>query len=42
LVDWYEGQGLLATVDAAGDPDLVTERVVEAVEAARQRKALHQ
>jgi adenylate kinase len=41
LVDWYEGQGLLATVDAAGDPDAVTDRVVEAVEAARQRKALH-
>jgi adenylate kinase len=41
LVHWYEGQGLLATVDAAGDPDAVTERVVEAVEAARQRKAVH-
>ena len=40
LVDWYKGQGLLATVDAVGDPDEVTERVVEAVEAARQRKAL--
>jgi len=40
LVDWYKDQGLLATVDAAGDPDEVTERVVEAVEAARQRKAV--
>jgi adenylate kinase len=40
LVDWYKTQGLLATVDAAGDADEVTERVVEAVEAARQRKAV--
>ena len=28
LVDWYRDQGLLATVDAVGDPDEVTERVV--------------
>jgi adenylate kinase len=41
LVDWYKGQGLLAAVDAVGEPDEVTERVVEAVEAARQRKAVH-
>jgi adenylate kinase len=40
LVDWYKDQGLLATVDAVGDPDDVTARVVEAVEAARQRQAL--
>jgi adenylate kinase len=40
LVDWYKAQGLLATIDAAGDPDEVTERIVEAVEAARQHKAL--
>jgi adenylate kinase len=40
LVDWYKAQSLLATVDAAGDPDEVTEHVVEAVESARQRKAL--
>jgi adenylate kinase len=38
LVDWYKGQGLLATVDAAGDPHEVTEQVVDAVEAACQRK----
>jgi adenylate kinase len=39
LVDWYGAQGLLATVDALGDPDEVTKRVVAAVEAARSRKA---
>jgi len=42
LVDWYKRQGLLATVDAAGEPDEVTEHVVAAVEAARQHKALDQ
>ncbi len=42
LVDWYKDQGLLTAVDAVGDPDDVTARVVEAVEAARQRKALRQ
>jgi adenylate kinase family enzyme len=41
-VDWYKRQGLLATVDAAGEPDEVTEHVVAAVEAARQHKALDQ
>jgi adenylate kinase len=40
LVDWYKSQGLLAAVDAVGEPDEVTDRVVEAVEAARQRKAV--
>jgi adenylate kinase len=40
LVDWYKERGLLATVDAAGEPDEVTRRVVEVVEAALQRKAL--
>jgi adenylate kinase len=40
LIDWYAGQGLLATVDASGSPDEVTERIVQAIEAARQRKAL--
>ena len=39
LVDWYGAQGLLATVDALGDPDEVTKRVIAAVEAARKRKA---
>ncbi|HYA44862.1 MAG TPA: adenylate kinase [Acidimicrobiales bacterium] len=34
LVDWYKEEGLLATVDATGDPDLVTERVVAAIDAA--------
>ena len=40
LVDWYREQGLLATVDAVGSPDEVTERVVAAVEAQRQYKAV--
>jgi adenylate kinase len=40
LIDWYAEQGLLATVDASGSPDEVTERTVQAIEAARQRKAL--
>ena len=40
LADWYREQGLLATVDAVGSPDDVTQRVVAAVEAARQHKAL--
>jgi adenylate kinase len=40
LVDWYAEQGLLATVDASGSPDEVTERTVRAVEAAREREAL--
>ncbi|HET9058913.1 MAG TPA: adenylate kinase [Acidimicrobiales bacterium] len=34
LIAWYEGKGLLATVDAVGTPDEVSRRVVEAVEAA--------
>lgn len=42
LVDWYKARGLLATVPAVGDPDDVTDRVVAAVEAARQHKALRQ
>ncbi len=40
LVDWYTEQGLLATVDASGSPDEVTERTVQAIEAARRREAL--
>jgi adenylate kinase len=35
LVDWYAKLGLLATVDAAGPPDEVTQRVFTAVEGAR-------
>jgi adenylate kinase len=42
LVDWYSEQGLLATVDASGPPDEVTERTVKAIEAARvRRKGVH-
>ncbi len=40
LVDWYSEQGLLATVDAVGSPDDVSERVVAAVEAQRQYRAV--
>jgi adenylate kinase len=40
LVDWYREQGLLATVDAVGSPDEVTERVVAAVQAQRRYKAV--
>jgi adenylate kinase len=39
LVDWYRERGLLATVDAAGSPDEVTERAVAAIGAARQQRA---
>ncbi|MGA3220423.1 MAG: hypothetical protein ABSE77_15310, partial [Acidimicrobiales bacterium] len=39
LIDWYRQRGLLATVNAVGDVDTVTARVVAAVEAARQGKA---
>jgi adenylate kinase len=35
LTAWYRALGLLATVDAVGDPDQVASRVVEAVEAAK-------
>ena len=37
LVSWYTEQGLLATVDASGTPDEVTERAVKAIEAAHAR-----
>jgi adenylate kinase len=40
LVDWYQGEGLLATVDAVGSPDDVTQRVVAAIEAVRQNKVV--
>ncbi len=36
LIDWYAKQGLVATVDAAGPPDEVAERVLAAVEGARR------
>ena len=42
LIDWYAEQGLLATVDAVGSPDEVTDRAVKAVEAARARTAFGQ
>ncbi len=38
LVSWYTEQGLLATVDASGSPDEVTERAVKAIEAAHARQ----
>jgi len=40
LVDWYREQGLLATVDAVGSPDEITQRVVAAIGAARQHKVV--
>ncbi len=40
LIDWYRQRGLLAAVNAVGDMDSVTDRVVAAVEAARQDKAI--
>jgi adenylate kinase len=42
LIDWYRGRGLLATVNAVGDVDSVTARVVSAVEGARHSKAVGQ
>lgn len=39
LVQWYQERGLLATVDATGTPDEVTERVLGAVQTARARVA---
>jgi len=38
LLDYYEELGLLATVDGAGDPDGVFDRILGAVEAARERR----
>ena len=35
LLDWFEGRGLLATVDGIGPPDEVFERVVAAVSRGR-------
>ena len=37
LLDFYDGLGLLITVDGDGDPDDVFDRILEAVEPARQR-----
>jgi adenylate kinase len=37
LIGWYQGKGLLATVDAVGAPDEVEARVVAALEAALAR-----
>ena len=39
LIDWYRQRGLLVAVNAVGDVDTVTARVVAAVEGARQGKA---
>jgi adenylate kinase len=38
LIDWYRQRGLLANVDAMGEPDAVTGRVVAAVQAALARR----
>ena len=38
LLDFYEGLGLLATVDGDGDPDDVFARILDAVEQARQSR----
>jgi adenylate kinase len=36
LLDFYEGLGVLVTIDGVGDPDDVFNRVIEGVEIARQ------
>lgn len=36
LLDFYEGLGLLVTIDGVGDPDAVFDRVLDGVEAVRQ------
>jgi adenylate kinase len=36
LLDFYDGLGLLVTVDGVGDPDTVFDRVVEGVDGVRQ------
>ena len=36
LLDFYEGLGLLVTVDGVGDPDEVFDRVLDGIETARQ------
>jgi adenylate kinase len=42
LIDWYRQRGLLVAVNAVGDVDAVTARVVAAVEGARKAKAAGQ
>jgi adenylate kinase len=36
LLDFYEGRGLLVTIDGVGDPDEVFNRILDGIEAARQ------
>jgi len=36
LLDFYEGLGLLVTIDGVGDPDAVFDRVLDGVETVRQ------
>ncbi len=36
LLDFYEGHGLLVTIDGVGDPETVFERVLDGVETVRQ------
>ena len=38
LLDYYDGLGLLLTVDGDGDPDAVFDRILDGVEAARQQR----
>lgn len=39
LIAWFDGHGLLATVDGLGRPDEVFSRVVAVIDAHRQRRA---
>ena len=36
LLDFYEGLGLLVTIDGVGDPDEVFNRILDGIETARQ------
>lgn len=39
LLDFYEGLGLLVTIDGVGDPDEVFNRILDGIETARQVQA---
>jgi adenylate kinase len=39
LLDFYEGLGLLVTIDGVGDPDEVFNRIIDGIETARQVQA---
>jgi adenylate kinase len=38
LLDFYDGLGLLATIDGVGDPDQVFDRILEGVETVREMR----